>query len=457
MLDIIRRTVTSLAGVDYVEARVHRASGTHVNYVGKELEDVGETTSLGGCVRVLVNGAWGFCSFNDVEEMPRYAAMARDQARLIGGGTARLAPVPPRTGCDRIPPAEDPAAITLAEKEAICRRYNDLMRSLSHRIQTTSVRYSDAAGTLYFGNSEGALAQQEITFCGVSLLAIARDGANVQTARYSVGDLRGFQIVRGLEEQCEKVVRDAVEMLSAQPVTAGRYTVICDPLLAGVFAHEAFGHLSEADFIYEHERLKEIMTLGRRFGNDDLSIVDDATLPNEAGSYPFDSEGVPAQRTYLLREGRLVGRLHSRETAALMGESPTGNARAISYAHEPLVRMSNTFIEPRDVSFEQMLAETEDGIYAVGFLGGQTDMEMFSFSSEQAWRIRKGKLCERLRDVILTGNVFHTLKNIDRIGNDLRLYGGLGGCGKGGQSPLRVSDGGPHIRIRDVVVGGQQP
>ena len=222
-----------------------------------------------------------------------------------------------------------------------------------------------------------------------------------------------------------------------------------------MFIHEAFGHLSEADFIYEHERLREIMTLGRRFGGDGLSIVDDATLKGEAGSYLFDSEGVPTRKTYLLRDGKLEGRLHSRETAALMDEAPTGNARAISYGHAPIVRMSNTYLEPRDVPFEQMLADTPDGIYAKGFLGGQTDMEMFSFSSEEAFMIKDGKLGERVRDVILTGNVFQTLEHIDAIGDDLKMYGGLGGCGKGGQFPLRVSDGGPHIRIRDVVVGGR--
>jgi TldD protein len=222
-----------------------------------------------------------------------------------------------------------------------------------------------------------------------------------------------------------------------------------------VFVHEAFGHLSEADFIYEHDRLKEMMKLGRRFGGEQLSIVDDATMPGEAGSYRFDSEGVPAQKTYLLREGKLCGRLHSRETAALLGEAPTGNARAMGYGFDPIVRMSNTYLEPRDYPFERMLAETADGLYAKGFLGGQTDMEMFSFSSEEAFRIRAGKLAERVRDVVLTGNVFYTLEHIDAIGNDLKMYGGLGGCGKGGQSPLRVADGGPHIRIRDVVIGGQ--
>lgn len=455
MHELIRKAVTAVDGVDYVEARIHRARGANVSYVGKELEGIGESTSLGGCVRALVDGAWGFCCFNDVGDLPRYVAMAREQARMIGGGTARLAPVEPLTGEYPTSPEEDPVAVPLSEKEALCRRYNEQLLAASEKIQTTSVRYVDAVGSLLFANSEGTLAEQRITFCGVSLSAIARDGSDVQTGRYSVGDLRGFQICRGLEDKCEQAARQAVNLLSARPVDAGRYAVICDPQLCGVFVHEAFGHLSEADFIYEHARLREIMRLGRRFGSEQLAIVDDATMPNEAGTYFFDSEGVPAQKTYLLREGKLCGRLHSRETAALMGEAPTGNARAISHAHEPIVRMSNTYMEPRDVPFEKMLAETPDGIYAKGFLGGQTDMEMFSFSSQEAYRIRDGKLCEPLRDVVLTGNVFRTLESIDAVGDDLTMYGGLGGCGKGGQSPLRVGDGGPHIRIRNVVIGGR--
>jgi len=313
----------------------------------------------------------------------------------------------------------------------------------------------DAAGTVLFGNSEGTLVEQEVSFCGVSLAAIARDGSDVQTGHHSVGDLRGFQICRGLEEKCDHAVKEALDLLAARPVKAGKYTVICDQELAGVFVHEAFGHLSEADFIYENDRLREIMKLGRRFGSDRLTIVDDATMPGEGGSYRFDSEGVPASKTHLLKEGKLVGRLHSRETAALMDEPVSGNARAISYAHIPIVRMSNTYMEPRDDKFEQMLADTPDGIYAKGFLGGQTDMEMFSFSSQEAFLIKDGKLGEKVRDVILTGNVFQTLENIDAIGDDLKMYSGLGGCGKGGQSPLRVADGGPHIRIRNVVIGGR--
>ncbi|MCK4376448.1 MAG: hypothetical protein KAX19_14015, partial [Candidatus Brocadiae bacterium] len=123
--------------------------------------------------------------------------------------------------------------------------------------------------------------------------------------------------------------------------------------------------------------------------------------------------------------------------------------------YPPIVRMTNTFMEPGETPFEQMLQETEHGLYAVSWLGGQTNMEMFTFSAEEAHMIRGGKLAERIRDVVLTGNVFQTLKDIDRIGSDFKMYGGLGGCGKGGQSPLRVADGGPHCRMQNVVIGGR--
>lgn len=453
MRELIRQALSDLSGVEYAEARLHRVRTTHVVWSGRELEDIGESDGAGGCVRVLVKGAWGFCSFNSIREIGRYARMAREQAAMVGGGDVALAPVEPRRERVRATPLEDPAKVTLGEKEALCRRYNELLSGASTRIQTTSAAYSDATGTVLFLNSEGAEIEQEISACRMSLNAVAMEGGDVQSGRWFVADQRGFQVCRGLEGRCEEAARDAVELLSARPVGAGKYTVLCDPALTGVFVHEAFGHLSEADFIYEHERLKEMMTLGRRFAGENVSIVDDATLPGECGSYGFDSEGVPGQRTWLMREGRLAGRLHSRETAARMNEAPTGSARAMGSGYAPVVRMSNTFLLPGETPFERMLAETQDGLYARGFLGGQTDMEMFSFSAERAWRIRNGRLAEPVRDVVLSGNVFQTLARVDAIGDDLRLNGG--GCGKGNQSSLPVSDGGPHIRVRDVVVGGK--
>ncbi len=440
--------------VDYAEVRVQEGTMTNIHYAGQELEDIGERTNLGGCVRVLKAGGWGFATFNDMDNIEKYAARALKQAELVQGEAFRLAEVGPYEQVYVTPVESDPADVSLADKQAMCKRYNDAI--LAHdRIQSTSVVYRDSRSRTYFANSDGTYLEQEYVFCGAMLAAIAADGANIQRAYHSNGDLRGFAKVIDMDEECERVAQRALALLDAKSVEAGTYNVIVDPKLCGVFVHEAFGHLSESDFIYENPRMREMMQIGRRFGSDILNITEDGSLEGEAGFIKFDSEGVPGQRNPLIENGVLVGRLHNRETAAKMGERTTGNARAISYRHPPIVRMTNTFMEPGETDFEEMLAETEDGIYAIGMLGGQTNMEMFTFSAEEAYRIRNGKLAEKIRDVVLTGNVFRTLQSIDRVGNDLNMHGGLGGCGKGGQSPLRVGDGGPHCRIRDVVIGGR--
>jgi TldD protein len=258
-----------------------------------------------------------------------------------------------------------------------------------------------------------------------------------------------------LEDKCNEVCDLANRLLHAEPVKPGKYKVVIDQKLAGVFAHEAFGHLSESDFLYENDELKKVMKLGKKFGPDNLNIIDDPTIPNLAGSYDYDDEGVKTRKNYLIKNGKLTGRLHSRETAYKMEEEVTGNARSISYNYGPIVRMSNTYIDNGNTDFNDMIKEIDNGIYAKGALGGMTNTEMFTFSAEQGYIIKNGEIKKLIRDVILTGNVFTTLHNIQRIGNDLKLFGGLGGCGKAGQSPLPVNDGGPHLSIKDVVIGGK--
>lgn len=448
------KNALKLAKADYAEIRIQEGVNTSVAYVGKELENIGENTIFGGCVRALFKGGWGFVAFNDIENLPRYVDMACEQARFVGTQESQLAPIPVIHDHVKAKVGIDPADISLTDKQAICNKYNSKILS-SRQIQTSNVRYLDSHGTVYFANTDGSFIVQETIFCGISLLAMARDGMNVQQAYYSVGDLQGFSNVQNLEQNAEEVTKRAVDLLTAKPVTGGKYTVIIDPKLCGVFIHEAFGHLSEADFIYENTKMREIMVLGKRFGIDALSIIDDGSIAGEAGYNKYDHEGTPTQKTYLIKNGILTNRLHSRETAAKMHEQPTGNARAINYAYGPIVRMTNTYMEPRDYTFEKMLSEVDNGIYAIGALGGQTNMEMFTFSAEEAYLIKNGKIQEKIRDVVLTGNVFETLMNIDAIGNDLHIHGGLGGCGKSGQSPLRVGDGGPHVRIQNVVIGGR--
>jgi len=440
------------ADVDYLQIVIEERRHTQIEYSGPQLEGIGTTIDRGGNVRACHRGGWGFVSFTDLSDLRGYVKEACRQAKMVGGEKTTLAHLTGEEANIRPHFEIDPQAIPLEEKENLIRRYNQIILSFP-KIQTSRAIYRDLKIDQYIGTSEGRLIHQEKLYTGASLRATAKEGTNVQQVLESVGQTKGFEVVKGLEEKAEAVARDAVELLSAPKVTPGLYTVILDPKLAGVFTHEAFGHLSEADFLSENPSFKEKMRLGDRFGPDELSIVDDATLPQENGSFGYDEEGVPAQKTYLIKDGILVGRLHSRETAALMGEEPTGNARAISYLFPPLVRMSNTFIESRDYDFERMVSEVPDGIYAVDMLGGNTDLEMFTFSAQKAYRIVKGKIKGMIRDVVLSGNVFDTLKRIDAIGNDLLLSGGLGGCGKGRQFPLPVSDGSPHLRIKGVLIG----
>jgi TldD protein len=438
---------------DYLEVRLEESRTSHITYRGKALDSIGRASAVGGNVRALVKGGWGFTSFNSFEGLSGRISQAIEQARAAGSGKSRLADVAPVV--DSVPSGVtlDPVTIPLADKKKLLDEYNEIIWS-TPRIQTSNIAYSDSHRKVIFLSSEGSFITQERADVGLRLTAIAARDGEVQQVGLSLGSRGDFTAVQRLHERVREMSRNAVALLTAPQAKGGEYTVVLDPILAGVFVHEAFGHLSESDFVYENDRLREIMKLGREFGVPQLNIVDSAAEPGLRGSYKYDDEGAPAQKTYLIREGKLVGRLHSRETAAKMKESPTGNARAISYRFPPIVRMTNTYIEPGAVSFNTIIADIKEGIYARNWYGGTTSMEMFTFSAGEAYMIRNGKIAGAIRPVMLTGNVFSTLNNIDAIGNDLDMNEG-GGCGKGGQSPLPVSNGSPHIRIRHCLVGGK--
>jgi TldD protein len=438
---------------DYLEARLEESRTSQIVYRGKTLESIGRSSASGGNVRALDRGGWGFTSFNSFDGAADRLSLAVEQARAAGSGTSGLAYVKPVQ--DRVPSgvARDPVDIPLADKKVLLDEYNELIWQ-TPRIQTSSIGYGDSRKKVIFLNSEGSFIVQERADVTLRLTAIAAKDGEVQQVGLSLGSRGDFDTIRNLHDDVREMAENAVNLLSAPEVKGGEYTVVLDPILAGVFVHEAFGHLSESDFVYENDKMREIMTLGKQFGAPVLNIVDSAAQPGLRGSYKYDDEGTPSVKTYLIREGKLTGRLHSRETAAKMGERPTGNARAINYRYPPIVRMTNTYIEPGETSFEEMIADIKEGIYAKNWYGGMTSMEMFTFSAGETYMIRDGKIAEAVRPVMLTGNVFTTLQNIDAIGNDLDMNEG-GGCGKGGQMPLPVSNGSPHIRIQKCLVGGK--
>lgn len=452
----LEETIKRHAGrCDYLEIHIEETEESRVQFNGPRIADVGRRMDFGGNVRALHKGGWGFASFNTLDRLDEFAGHAIDQARLVGAEKSVLAEVEPVRADVLLDLKEDPRAVPLEAKVALLRAYNDRVLAKDGRIVSTSTRYFDRMRRFWYANSEGSLVYQERIDLGGAVVPIASADGDTQMYYVSFGGSDDFGVARGLDHEVDKACEITLGKLDAPKVKGGEYTVILDPILAGTFIHEAFGHLSEGDNVYEDKNLQEVMKLGREFGGPILNVYDTGLDKGERGYLVYDDEGVPTERTCLIREGKLVGRLHSRETAGKMGERPTGNAREIDYRFAPICRMRNTCIEQGVSAFADMVSGVELGVYCVSAQGGQTNGEMFTFSAANAIMIRNGKLAEQVRDATLTGNVFVTLKNIDMIGNDFATHNGPGGCGKSGQFPLQTSHGAPHVRIRNVVIGGE--
>ncbi len=449
------KTTLRASRADYTEIRLEERESTRVVFRGPDLETADVVLDRGGIVRCLVkDGGWGIATFNDLEDLPHRVQQAYEGARAIQGEPVELAPVPVSEDVITVSLEQDFRGISVTEKKALAEEYNGILLRFAPRIVDTQTVYADTFSRVTFANSEGTIIEEERPEVAIFFSAVAREDGNVQRASESVSKMAGFEVVVGRHALAETVAKRAVDLLAAPRVKGGRYTVVCDPILAGVFAHEAFGHLSEADFVYANSKAQEMMVLGRRFGQEILTIADDGSIPGLRGSHKYDDEGTPTGRADLIKDGVLVGRLHSRETSAKMGEQPTGNARATGYRYPPIVRMTNTFIEGGEIAFGEMIGDIDLGIYACDAYGGETALENFSFSAAYAYMIRDGQIAEMVRDVILSGNLFVTLKHIDAIGDDFQWLEKRGHCGKG-QGGLPVGIGAPHVRIRDVIIGGE--
>jgi TldD protein len=441
---------------DYTEIRIERTWASAVTFRGRRLESATESESLGGFVRALNRGCgWGIVSFTSLDRLAEMVRRAESFSRAIRlDQPIALADMEPREADVALDLDGDVRGVRLAEKKRLLEGYNGVMLGVDARVVDTQASYRDEVTEYWYANSEGTLLHEvrpEVVLSGV---AIARRNGVIEKGLESIGLRRGWNSAQGHAEGFRTVAERAVALLDAPRVKGGTYPVVLDPELAGVFIHEAFGHLSEADFVYENPQAREMMTLGRRFGKPVLNVGDNGAAEGLRGTLPFDDEGTPTQDTALIRDGVLVGRLHSRETAARMGERPTGNARAISFRHPPIVRMTNTYIAPGRGSFADLIRDIPLGVYACGAFGGQTLLENFSFTAAYGHVIRDGQVAELVKDVVLAGNLFQTLDHIDHIAADFRWNQMGGGCGKAGQFPLPVTEGAPHVRIERALVGG---
>jgi TldD protein len=406
----------------------------------------GEIKGVG--LRILEN-TWGFASANSLVELKGGAERAYRGAKA--GEKIAFEPGEAITDTVYISPKIDPRDIGFEEKKELLRdAFNETLDF--KEVVSSTFSYTDTRTVSQYVNSEGASITQEYVRTGFFASVFAKSDGQLQVGLERMGGTGGLESIDGTAEAGRSASEKAVRLLSAKGAPSGNFTVVMDPLLTGVFVHEALGHAAEADHVIQNESIIAGM-IGERIASEAVDVYDDPTHQASFGFYFYDSEGTKARKKALLKDGVLKEYLHSRETASELGMEPTGNARAQSFNHPPVVRMSNTYLAPRDFGFDEMLEDIKYGVYLKGSKGGEVDTArgVFQFSAEEGFLIENGELGAGLKDVSLSGETLEILKNIDAVGSDFGTS--IGFCGKASQV-VPVSDGGPHARTT-ATVGGQ--
>ncbi len=448
------RSILNKMTAEYADIRHEAMHDTRISFSGKELTEVGSNTTDGYVLRVLDKGGFSSVAFTAYDDHEKAIAAAMENARIMSKATAQ--PVTfAKTAVvkDEYSPRldEDPRKISIDEKLRITRNYNNLVLG-QDKIATTSIAYVETIREKNFASTEGSKVREELITVRISGLVTSRDGNLIQNVRVAAGGSHGFAILRNREADFERKARIAVDLLKAQPIRGGKHNVIVNQSMGGVFTHEAFGHFSEADIIENNRSMREKMELGATLGSEIVSITDDPTPVHQLGHYRYDDEGIAASRTPLLKDGVLVGRLHSRRTAAAFNEPVNGHCVAEDYRYAPIIRMGTIFMEPGKETFEGLLDRLGNGFYILDAKGGQTSGENFTFGAQYGYEVKNGKVGSMVRDINISGNLYSTLKNIAAVGDDLRL-GETGGCGKG-QTNIRSCHGSPHLIINNLIIGG---
>lgn len=338
----------------------------------------------------------------------------------------------------------------LPEKRAMLEEHVPLLEGEA-RVRSWQATYMDQREARRFASSLGADLDWDTQRAGISLKASLADGPRTHVDHAFLGG-QDLESVAGRGEEAAGWMRLATEfLLHAKPVRPGKYTTLFSPAATGVFAHECFGHKSEADFMVGDDEALAEWSIGRKIGTDILSIAVNGAAPS-VGFVPFDDEGSRGREVLLIREGHLAGRLHSASTAAALGEAVTGNGRAVDYRYEPIPRQTNTYVLPGEHSREELLGEVSDGIYVDNFLHG-SGMSTFTIAPCRAYRVVKGRLADPVRVAVVTGQVFEALAKVDGVSDELEIMDAVGpGCGKMEQMGLPVAFGGPVMRVRDMGI-----
>ncbi len=347
-----------------------------------------------------------------------------------------------------------PEQVDFAEKIEHVLKANNIARNLDKEIRQVTVAVGDMHKKVQIANSNGELIEDETARVRFLVNAVASRAGQIQTGYEVAGGVSGWELLNqvSLEDMANRAATRALAMLSARPAPAGRMPVVMHAEAGGTMVHEACGHGLEAELVQKglsvyHEKM------GQQVANEEVSVIDDATLPGKYGSFRWDDEGSPARRTLLIDKGFLQGFLYDRLTANKDGVQSSGNGRRESYQDKPIPRMSNTFIASGGDEPDRIIKDTARGLLVKKMGGGQVNTTNgdFVFDVQEGYIIENGEIKYPVRGATLIGNGPRALMNIDRVGKDLGF--GMGVCGKDNQG-VPVGDAQPTIRIKELTVGG---
>lgn len=443
-------------GAEDGELFVERRKSEALVFDDGRLKTASYDASEGFGLRAVQGEVAGYAHSTDVS-IPALKRAAETARLAVGDGGGTLADGPRATNT-RLYTDEDPIeSADFPVKIETLREIDAYARDLDPRVVQVSATIAAAVQEVEILRPDGVLVRDVRPMTRLNISVIVEQNGRRESGSAGGGGrvgLDGLIDPKDWQDKSREALRIALVNLDAIPAPAGVMEVALGPGWPGILLHEAIGHGLEGDFNRKGSSAFAGL-MGQQIASKGVTVVDDGTIPDRRGSISLDDEGTPSSRTVLIEDGILTGYMQDRQNARLMGVAPTGNGRRQSYAHKPMPRMTNTVMLGGEADPASLVADIKDGIWAVGFGGGQVDITngKFVFSCTEAYRVENGKIGAPVKGATLIGDGPSALNRIRGLGNDMALDPGMGTCGKDGQW-VPVGVGQPTVLMDGLTVGG---
>ncbi len=452
----LRHLRAATTGADDGELFFERRSSEALVFDDGRIKTASYDAAEGFGLRAVNGEVAGYAHSSEISE----AAIKRavDTARLaVGNGGGTLADGPTPTNRKLYTDADPIGGIDFPVKIETLRDIDTFARDLDPRVVQVSATLAASHQEVVILRPDGQVITDTRPMTRVNVSVIVEENGRRESGSAGGGGrvgLDGLLDPADWQAKTREALRIATVNLAAVPAPAGPMEVVLGPGWPGILLHEAVGHGLEGDFNRKGSS-KFAGMIGKQVASKGVTVIDDGTIPDRRGSITVDDEGTPSGKTTLIEDGILVGYMQDRQNARLMGVAPTGNGRRESYAHAPMPRMTNTYMEGGNADPADLVASLKDGIYAVGFGGGQVDITngKFVFSCTEAYRVENGKVGAPVKGATLIGDGATAMTQIKGLGNDMALDPGMGNCGKAGQW-VPVGVGQPTVLMDGLTVGG---